>query len=365
MAMPRCYGDGWSVALSSALEGLTGEDPCLWDLFTRREEYSPRYLDRHLRFPHSFSSCRNALEPGVSEHLVGRGFMPEYPDGRTFAVCLTHDIDCIHFARPCLLSLMNSMSAAGSRIGMVLKAPFYLVHQRSNPLWNLRDIVSLEERYGAKSSFFFMASERDLGRRTDYAIEALRDDIREILSRGWSVGLHTGYHSYDDLASIRGEKERLERTAGREVLGCRNHFLRFRVPKTWSLLSRAGFRYDTTFGYADFPGFRNGMCHPFTPFDLREGAWIPIIEIPLTVMDCTLFEYLQLDEATAWDLIRSLLQVAEANRGVITVLWHNNYMFGGYLKCYEKILRYCKDRNAWLAACENIYSWWTDGSVES
>jgi hypothetical protein len=38
----------------------------------------------------------------------------------------------------------------------------------------------------------------------------------------------------------------LESVLEKEVVGFRNHFLRFRIPDTWELLSKAGFKYDTT-----------------------------------------------------------------------------------------------------------------------
>ena len=34
----------------------------LWNLFTRREEYSPLMLDRHERFQYHFSKYRNIFE---------------------------------------------------------------------------------------------------------------------------------------------------------------------------------------------------------------------------------------------------------------------------------------------------------------
>jgi len=41
-----------------------------------------------------------------------------------------------------------------------------------------------------------------------------------------------------------------KKVLGKKAIGYRNHFLKFKVPDTWTLLEKAGFKYDTTFGYA-------------------------------------------------------------------------------------------------------------------
>ncbi len=72
------------------------ENEELWDLFTRKEEYSVTFRDAYERFPYYLSSHRNIFEPRVSKFLVENGLKPQYPDGKKFAVCLTHDIDAIY-----------------------------------------------------------------------------------------------------------------------------------------------------------------------------------------------------------------------------------------------------------------------------
>jgi len=67
----------------------------LWDLFTKKEEYTPLILDQYKRFPYCLSRHKNIFKPLVSEFLIQNGLSPEYPDGKKFAVCLTHDIEDI------------------------------------------------------------------------------------------------------------------------------------------------------------------------------------------------------------------------------------------------------------------------------
>ncbi len=38
----------------------------------------------------------------------------------------------------------------------------------------------------------------------------------------------------------------------------------------------------------------------------------------------------------------------------LTILWHNTYMEGEWLKCYEKVLRYCREKGAWMTSGKRI-----------
>ena len=101
------------------------------------------------------------------------------------------------------------------------------------------------------------------------------------------------------------------------------------------------------------------MCHPFKPFNLNTNKEIDILEIPLVIMDMTLYDtYMRLDNHTAWILIRKIIDTVEKYNGVLTILWHNTYMEKDKLKMYNKILQYCFDRNAWMTSGESIERWW-------
>ena len=334
----------------------------LFDLFTRREEYSSLLLDRYQRFPYYLSRYRNILEPEVSKFLIENGLKVEYPDGKKFAVCLTHDIDAVNFPR--FFGIYNAaISLIHGRIKNALKMPFYKINKNWNPWWNFKEIMALEEKYGAKSSFYFLAlNKEDLD--SNYKIEDLEHEIGDIADNGWEVGLHGGHEAYYNLDEIKKEKKRLEKVIGRKVIGYRNHCLKFKVPATWELLSKADFKYDSTFGYADCVAFRNGMCHPFKPFNLDTNKEIDILEIPLTIMDCTLFEYMKLDIDEAWKLTKALISTVERYNGIITILWYNTYMFDEKLNFYKLILKYCNEKNAWMTSGEEIWKLWNENNVQ-
>jgi peptidoglycan/xylan/chitin deacetylase (PgdA/CDA1 family) len=327
-------------------------DQEIWDLYTRKEEYITSIRDEYDRFPYNASSRTNIFEPTVSKYLLIHGYRVEYPEDKPFAVCLTHDIDILYQKK-----VTNAIFALKHLRNFQLSACVKsLLEISSNPHFNFLDIIELEDHYGAKSSFYFMVENLE-DKEYAYNIEDCQTIIGEISDRGWEVGLHGGQTAYNNPVELKKKKQLLEQIVNKKVTGYRNHYLRFRVPETWEHLCSAGFLYDTTFGYAECIGFRNGMCHPFRPYNLATQQEIDIIEIPLTIMDRSLDFHMKIDLFRAWELTKRLINtVAECN-GVITILWHNNTFIGEQRKFYEKILRYCSEKNAWMTNGEEIAKW--------
>jgi peptidoglycan/xylan/chitin deacetylase (PgdA/CDA1 family) len=325
----------------------------IWDHFTRKEEYSSSIRDQYDRFSYSASSSRNILDPCVSTYLIQHGYECTYPDEKPFAVCLTHDIDDVY------TSIINKAYSAIRHLkrGSLSEFTHTIVQMRSQklPLWNFDDILKLEEQFGAKSSFYFMA-ENSGEQDYTYRIEDCETVVGNIVDRGFEVGLHGGHTSYLSSKELKFKKLRLEKVLNKKVIGYRNHYLRFKVPETWEYLHEAGFLYDSTFGYADHIGFRNGMCHPFEPFNLKTGKKIEILEIPLIIMDRTV-EHMNFDAGKAWEMLKKLIDIIEQNNGIMTLLWHNNDLIGDKRKLYEKILEYCTGKNAWMTSGKEILNW--------
>lgn len=336
--------------MDGKLLDLLKREEALWDNFTRREEYDPPALDKFQRFPYWMSHHPDIFEPEVSRFLVMNGLELEYPDDKRFAICLTHDVDVVRYPR-----LYTAMEAAecfkAGRIKEAIKRARYF-RPKWSPFWNFKFIMDLEANFNAQSTFFFMAIEDD-DSDFDYRIEDLGSELGSIRDLGWDVGLHGGQEAYYDIDKMKREKRRLEEVLGSDVAGYRSHFLRFRAPDTWKLLEAAGLKYDSSLGYADCVGFRNGMCHPFQPVD-RRGDVVDILEIPLIVMDRALLKYMGLDAAAAWKVTKMLIDRVKECRGVITILWHNNSMSGESLKLYKRILEYGRQMDAWMTSCEGI-----------
>jgi hypothetical protein len=119
-------------------------DKELWELFTKREEYDPVHLDKYGRFSYYLSSQRNIFEPEVSSFLIKNDLNPEYPEGKKFAVYLTHDID---FVCPGMLNIAARTVKALKRgqFAQTSILPVSRINKSLSPLWNFRQIMELEE----------------------------------------------------------------------------------------------------------------------------------------------------------------------------------------------------------------------------
>jgi peptidoglycan/xylan/chitin deacetylase (PgdA/CDA1 family) len=310
------------------------------------------------------------LQPSVSEYLIKQGFCAEYPDNKKFAIVLTHDVDDVYIT---LRQVLRAIIPSRDRFIFGFKNLLIeKLRERKLSYTNFEKIIQLERKYDATSSFYFLATERDVfGYK--YRLEDIQDEIFHILDEKCEVGLHTGYYSFDNIDRIKNEKEKLEKIIEKRIVGARNHVLRFKIPRSWELLANAGFEYDTSFGYHDMIGFRNGMCHPFQPFNLIQNKEIDILEIPLNVIDVTLFSYMNIGAEKSWNLIKNLIDTVEKLNGVLTVLWHNwtfsfpvSYagMFGKeWTSLYEKILEYCYKKNAWMTSNREICEYYKQNGI--
>ncbi len=322
-----------------------------WELFTRKEEYLSDAIDEYGRFPRSASRSLALSRPIVSEWLVRKTGGVEYPDGHDFCLFLSHDVDIVN-PQPVvrILRAMRARRGASSALSSMAR--------RLNPAWNLRQIAEIERELDARSTFFLLAAEAsDI--EFNYTVSQLQEDVGYLLDVGAEVALHGGLRTSEDESALATERTRMDAALGIRVSGYRSHFLRFRTPKTWEILEKTRWVYDSTLGYPETIGFRNGMCHPFKPFDLNLNRELDVWEIPLAIMDKTMFVHMSMDVTSAWEEARRLLDVTRSCQGVLTILWHNNtFLRPEKARLYRKILAYGKAGNAWMTNGREIIEWW-------
>jgi peptidoglycan/xylan/chitin deacetylase (PgdA/CDA1 family) len=346
---------------SSRFLELLRKEQDSWFLYTRKREYQSENLDHHGRYVYDGSIDGDISIPRNSTILNDAGFDPVYPEGKEFTIVLTHDVDLLYPSMKRAIISSSRCLIKGDLSGSVR----YLDRGRkgieSSPYNNFEDIMRLEEELDARSTFFFMMAEKDFT-GAGYGRAEVGNAIQVVAERGWDVGLHGSYHASEDLSRMVEEKKALERILGKEVQGYRNHFLRLRVPLTWRCLEDAGFTYDSTLGYAERYGFRNGMAHPFRPFDLDQGREIGILELPLALMDCTLYSYMGFTPAESKQVIAGLMSQVSKVKGILVVLWHNDVLadprYKEWAALYRYILEEGRRKNAWLCSAGELVEWW-------
>lgn len=333
-------GDGLPYRAEAWQSVERGERPAADDLaeaffhLARVEEIGGE-RDQHRRFP-AAASCLDPLDPPLERLRRKLGLAPPQWGGARFAVAITHDVDTpwrwtrlgIRGAAARLRDHTRSrrVGAAAREARALAAVPLHKL-RRTDPNWRFERILRLERVRAAASTFFVMAGHRH---PADGAVPEMYERLRPrlvetILAGGGEVGLHGSYTAADDLERLGEEKRRLESLAG-AVTGQRYHYLRVNPEANLAALAGLGFRYDSSLGFADRPGFRAGIAHPFKPWDFAADAPGDIVEIPLAVMDVTLAEerYLGLPAPAAEQRLLELVQWASLNGGGFSVLWHTD-----------------------------------------
>jgi hypothetical protein len=58
--------------------------------------------------------------------------------------------------------------------------------------------------------------------------------------------------------------------------------------------------------------------------------------------------HMDLDLCKAWEITTRLIDAVERYHGVLTLLWHNTYFCGEKKEFYERVLKYCAAKGAWM-----------------
>ena len=313
-------------------------------LLTRYEELALPDRDEHGRFPAAASLAVRAgflRRPLVNEYAelllaLLRRLWPRLERRRwTFLEQPSHDVDTAFspLAAPAVARALagdllrrRDGGLAARRLGAFVRG------RRGDPSADLYDtydaLMDASEARGLRSAFYFIADRPAGPIDGNYSLDEprIRGLLRRIAARGHELGLHTSYSAYRDPEQTRKELELLVRACeeegiGQERWGGRQHYLRFENPTTWQAWADAGLAYDSTVGFAEAPGFRCGVCYPYTVFNLSTRRALPLVERPLIVMDKTIIEDLAEEEAVS--AVSELRERCRRYGGELQLLWHN------------------------------------------
>lgn len=311
------------------------------------QEYESIDLDEVHRF--KYSASYQYQFGNVQENLVQQCFdnLCSHPKlsslkkaSRPSAIFLSHDIDSIHGS----LYQDGFYLLKKGKPHLIFKLLLNELLQR--PDWYTFDrIMKIEDEYTFKSTFFWLVNQGRLSRRevnADYSITnpRIRSAIQSAATKGW----HNGIHKSISKESLTSEIAK----SGFTPSANRNHYLKFNLPSHYNEIEKSGLKMDASLGFAEAYGFRNSYSLPFTPFDLKNKKPYSFVEVPLTIMDTTLYRY-QKKEVNS--VANELIEFLEKNKfnAVISLLWHNNYFteykFHGYLPLYKKLLAYFYENN--------------------
>jgi hypothetical protein len=329
------------------------------DNTTKKELASKPVVDflENILFNAILTGCREQKIP-----LVQKSF---WPDGKKFAVCLTHDVDELSktyqwISRPLRFLARRDFPGFKDQINSFLQKI-----RGIEPYFTYDDIMRIEHDLGVKSTYFILKESGHAnlsskktwylyGRNRSLQSQKMRTLIRSLQSNGDEIAIHGSYFSYKNPLLLTDETRELEQIINDKVIGTRQHNLNLDVPTTWQYQANAGLKYDTTLGFKDTIGFRWGTSFPFFPNTIEKP--IPLLEIPLIIMDICL-ENLRNKESDCLQLADEV----ERYRGVLTLLWHppvfNPLEYRDAREIYIKINQYCQEKGAWITRARDIYEW--------
>jgi hypothetical protein len=329
-------------------------------MLSRWEETIVPTRDEHGRFPAeaSVGYKQGFLDhPVVDEYaLILREWLkvllPGWePEERSFSVKLSHDIDNIRRFRSAYAaartlgkdlleqhSLRRAYSTARDALAQTV-AP-----ARTDYVRGVYYLAGISRQFGfGNDAFYFMVHGRaPRGDGYDLASPVTQKIIEDLRERGFEIGLHASYDTFQEPTLLAEEKARLDAFLGDTCYGGRQHFLRFQAPDTWRHWEQVGLTYDSTMTYADREGFRCGTCHPFRPFDIEQNREMELLEVPLIVMDGTLRDYRRLTPEEGEARILELAQRCQQVEGEFTLLWHNSSVTGEWqpwASKYQSVLK--------------------------
>ncbi len=294
-----------------------------------------------------------------------------YPGNRSFVLALSHDVDRVakqwwQFSYYIIQASFKRCPTQICRHLQSLAASF----RNDDPYWNFQRLMDLEEDLGVRSTFFFL---NEQGRanllspssfilfwgRYDITAAPLQKIIRTLDAGKWEIGLHGSYFSYCEETLLAQEKAQLEAIVGKPVTGSRQHYLNLNIPETWQAQAKIGLTYDSTLGFSTKVGFRWQRPHPFYPKDPLTGHEIPILQIPLGIMDVPLMQ-----SSDPWSVALSQIEFVERERGVLTLDWHqrvfNPWEYREWQAMYARIIRECQHRGAWITPLGEVARWWSE-----
>jgi hypothetical protein len=288
-----------------------------------------------------------------------------WPEGKKFAVCLTHDVDEIKktyqwISRPLRYLARRDFPGFKGQVNSLLQRI-----RGIEPYYTYDDIIGIEQKLGAKSTYFILKESGNAslfskktwylyGRNRSLQSPEMQALIQKLLANGDEVAIHGSYFSFKDPNLLKEEIQELEHLLHGKVVGTRQHNLNLDIPATWNYQVSAGLKYDTTLGFNDTIGFRWGTSFPFYPNTGEEQ--LPLLEIPLIIMDICL-ESCQNKES---DCLRIADEVKRYH-GVLNLLWHppifNTLEYPDARDIYIKLNQHCMVNDAWITRACDIYRW--------
>ena len=298
--------------------------------------------------------------------------IPRWPSSAPMAIFLSHDVDVVkkwttkRTVYELLLSIRDLALLRGKRFLTTFESLSNAV-RGIDPYWNFDELLFLESGNGFKSTWFFAPfggqydhREKDMDPVYHRKPVEITSMIRRIIEKDCELALHGTRNAFLDVNSLKRQLESYEIRLGFKLLGVRHHYLMFRQGKTLEAAAEAGLSYDSSMGFSDRSGFRNGIAAPFFPFPVSHPAG-NVVEIPINFMDTT-FILSGDDPETVKRRVHEAYLYARAAKGLFSILIHPGNMDPSEIPelahFYHSFIPRCRLDHARSMTGMELATWW-------
>ncbi|HMN32342.1 MAG TPA: polysaccharide deacetylase family protein [Chitinophagaceae bacterium] len=320
-------------------------------LISRYEEYLCEETDEHNRFPHRWALAfkENFLnlplvDLWLSEFkkvIQSKRTTIHFP-AKTFQFIPTYDIDIAY-------SFKGKQSGVQflSAVKDILKFDFLNLIQRISVLVDKQkdpyDVYSLldeiHERYALQPIYFFLIGQRSTFNKNIAYSHSLMQNLIQSISQKYKVGIHPSYETSDDNELLKKEITIFRSNKSRQ------HYIRFRIPRTYKQLAQLGITEEYSMGYGSINGFRASTSSSFLWFDVGENKVSNMRVFPFCYMECNSFFEQKYSTNQATQELEHYYQVTRKTEGMFIPVWHNfslgtDRLWRGWREVYENILSF-------------------------
>lgn len=314
----------------------------------------------------------NALHNGNAKEMLPKAPSP-VTDVEHLVVC-SHDIDFYYVDR--YSALVRLVKNLGTATLLYKSMPFFLDNLKM--LLGLiggkrpgKYLPALRRAAGGEFDFgttMFVVTRQGHRRDPNYRMQQIADQLPGAAEKGLSVEVHGSYRSVIEDQTLAEEARELGDLIGRKPLGNRQHWLRFAEHQVLlDEIERAELIADSTLGFSDEVGFRNGACFAFPPYNFAKERPCNFLEIPLVLMDGGLEVAARSTQTAPQKVAEEVLRESRKyGWGGVSVLWHNpmeqlsvpaeiNDVFWECAKQKEKFREKWVSLEQFLTCCEERY----------
>lgn len=331
-------------------------------LVSRYEEYLPHFKDVHGRFKANQSVLFKLgvlNEPIVNQwaqrllEVLEKKFGNIIRQKKSFSFIPSIDIDNA-FAYKHKGFIRAIVGCASDLIAFNPKNALYRLQVifgfKKDPYDTYDYLLNLNTHYPFRTLFFFLLGDFSKYDRNVPHQNRYMQELIKVLDDAGKAGIHPSYASHRSREQLKKEISRLSTILHREIHLSRQHFLKFSLPETYQHLIACEITDDYSMGYAEMPGFRAGIANPFNFYDLDLETETQLRVHPISIMDGTLKDYLNLEPEAAMEVIRTQLNKVKAVNGTFIAVWHNesfaeNKRWKGWRTVYETMLHYASVKN--------------------